>query len=169
VNRDALRVSGVRVCSYGMDTSYDDMLVNGFQCFLDNFDQFESCSFIAKYPTGRGVYCEKGPTHLSFPEYYQLVSRINHDAETHATWLVWCKLIDIAAPLCAEKVLHGSLEERRHYPFVENYCAVCGPASKASKCSQCQLISYCDRDHQRQDWPRHKKYCKKAFSPGCPL
>jgi hypothetical protein len=169
VNRDA-EVSSGRFYSYGTDTSYDEMLVNGFQCLLDNSEAFEGCSFTARFPTGKGVYCEKRATHTSFLEYYQAVSLFNsHDAQAHATWLVWCKLISIAAPLCAEKVLHGSLEERRHYPFLENYCAVCGLTKSVSRCSRCKLISYCDSDHQRQDWSRHKKCCKKAFAPGCPL
>jgi hypothetical protein len=169
VNR-AAEVSSGRVYSYGTNTSYDEMLLNGFQCLLDNFESFESVSFIARFPLGKGVYCEKRPTHTSFLEYYQTVSRFDsHDTQAHATWLVWCKLINIAAPLCAQKVLCGSLDERRHYPFVEKYCAICGPKVKASRCSRCQLISYCNTDHQRQDWPRHKKCCKKAFAPGCPL
>jgi hypothetical protein len=169
VNRDA-EVSSGRFYSYGTDTSYDEMMVKGFQCLLDNAEKFEGCSFPARFPVGKGSYCEKRPTHTSFREYYQAVSRFDsHDTHAHATWLVWCKLIDRAAPLCAQKVLHESLEERRHYPFVENYCAVCGPTTSVSRCSRCQLISYCDKDHQRQDWSRHKKCCKKAFAPGCPL
>jgi hypothetical protein len=169
VNRDA-EASGVRIYSYGTDTSYDEMSLNGFQCVLDNFKDFEGCSFIARFPIGKGVYCEKLPNHTSFLEHYQKISRFDsHDTQAHAAWLVWCKLINIAAPLCAQKVLNESLEERRHYPFVESYCAICGPTVKASRCSRCQLISYRNTDHQRQDWPRHKKCCKKAFAPGCPL
>jgi hypothetical protein len=169
VNRDAARVTGVRLYSYGTDTSYENMMLNGFRCLLDNFEDFEAVSFPAKFPYGHGVYCEKRK-HVSFREYYQHLSRLStHDTQAHATWLVWCKLIDMAAQCCVPKVHNGSLEKRRHYPFVENFCAICGPRSEVSKCSQCQLISYCGRDHQRQDWSRHKKYCKNAFAPGCPL
>lgn len=169
VNRDALRASGVAfTVRYGMDTSYDEMLVKGFQCLLDNCESFERFSFPARFPTGKGAYCEKRPTHISFREYYQAVSQFgSHDTHAHAPWLVWCQLIEIAAQLCAQ-IIGGSLEHR-HYPFLENYCAICGPSSKVSRCSQCQLISYCDRIHQKQDWHRHKKCCKKAFAPGCPL
>jgi hypothetical protein len=172
VNRDAARVSPhVRVYMFGMETSYDAMLVYGSQCLLDNFEDFERGSFPAKFPFRTGGYCEKCPTHVSFPEYYHHLSRVHtHNAQTHAVWLVWCKLIDKAAQWPAQRVFLGmNLEERRHNPFVENVCAICGPTSKASTCAQCQLISYCNRDHQRKDWPRHKKYCKKAFAPGCPL
>jgi hypothetical protein len=169
VNRDAARVSGARVYSFGAETSYMDMLVNGFRCLLDNYETFEGVSFPAKFPYGKGVYCEKRK-HVSFPEYYVHLSRLRtHESQAHAPWLVWCKLIDLAAQWVGQQVILGEMEERRHYPFVENHCAVVGPAIGVLKCSQCQLISYCHRDYQREDWPRHKKYCKKAFAPGCPL
>jgi hypothetical protein len=69
VNRDA-EVSSGRFYSYGTDTSYDEMLVNGLQCLLDNFEHFESCSFVARFPDGKGAYCEKRPT------YSYLLSRV---------------------------------------------------------------------------------------------
>lgn len=40
-------------------------------------------------------------------------------------------------------------------------CAVCGRSDdcKLSCCSVCQQTFYCSREHQRLDWPRHKKEC----------
>jgi hypothetical protein len=124
VNRDAARVTGVRLHSYCADTSYKDMMVNGFQCLLNNFERFEGASFPAKFPSGKGVFCEKRK-HVSFPEYYQHLSRSRtHDTQAHATWRVWCTLISMATQWCTQEVSIGALEERRHYPFVENYCSL---------------------------------------------
>ena len=30
---------------------------------------------------------------------------------------------------------------------------------KLSKCGRCQSITYCGRECQREDWPRHSQYC----------
>jgi MYND finger len=40
-------------------------------------------------------------------------------------------------------------------------CAVCG-APTTLTCGRCRGIYYCSRDHQRSDWPQHRKVCKVA-------
>ncbi|XP_043260854.1 SET domain-containing protein SmydA-8-like isoform X2 [Colletes gigas] len=43
----------------------------------------------------------------------------------------------------------------------EAACPICGAHSNAMlKCSGCKQQVYCGKDHQRQDWPRHKSVCK---------
>ena len=50
----------------------------------------------------------------------------------------------------------------------------CDKASKMSdsgsnrmmKCGRCSLVMYCSKEHQRLDWPRHKKECKKIKALG---
>lgn len=37
-------------------------------------------------------------------------------------------------------------------------CAVCETPC-ADACSGCQKVFYCDREHQKQDWKRHKREC----------
>lgn len=37
-------------------------------------------------------------------------------------------------------------------------CSVCGKAG-AQACSRCRMDFYCAREHQTQDWPRHRKGC----------
>ena len=36
-------------------------------------------------------------------------------------------------------------------------CAVCGKEGRA--CSRCHVDFYCDKEHQRKHWPRHKAGC----------
>ncbi|KAI0696336.1 hypothetical protein BC835DRAFT_1414308 [Cytidiella melzeri] len=38
-------------------------------------------------------------------------------------------------------------------------CVVCG-GDTASRCSQCQSVSYCGKECQRADWPSHKGMCR---------
>ncbi|KAH9925054.1 uncharacterized protein BXZ73DRAFT_50322 [Epithele typhae] len=38
-------------------------------------------------------------------------------------------------------------------------CYICG-APKASRCGQCQSVSYCSQECQRADWGEHKQTCK---------
>jgi len=41
----------------------------------------------------------------------------------------------------------------------EDVCTVCsGPAS--NRCSACKQVSYCSREHQKQDWRNHKYSCR---------
>lgn len=41
----------------------------------------------------------------------------------------------------------------------EDVCTVCsGPAS--NRCSACKQVSYCSREHQKQDWKNHKNSCR---------
>jgi len=39
-------------------------------------------------------------------------------------------------------------------------CAVCGVTVALRKCSGCQSIAYCSREHQLQHWKEHKADCK---------
>lgn len=40
-------------------------------------------------------------------------------------------------------------------------CALCGATdSKLFRCSQCKIVCYCSKDHQRQDWKKgHRSKC----------
>eukprot|EP01040_Poterioochromonas_malhamensis_P014463 gene14463-16008_t len=43
-------------------------------------------------------------------------------------------------------------------------CKVCGKAlafdgTALMQCSQCKNVHYCSKEHQKQDWKSHKKYC----------
>ena len=46
-------------------------------------------------------------------------------------------------------------------PKAEYPCAVCGEEAR-SRCSRCSGVRYCSREHQAQDWKRHKKVCRDA-------
>ena len=40
-------------------------------------------------------------------------------------------------------------------------CELCGEKAD-HRCSRCETAYYCCKNHQRKDWPRHKKICRKA-------
>ncbi|XP_075262200.1 uncharacterized protein LOC142353739 isoform X2 [Convolutriloba macropyga] len=39
-------------------------------------------------------------------------------------------------------------------------CPVCGGMKNLRKCSGCQRVSYCSKDHQKSDWKRHRVACE---------
>ena len=44
-------------------------------------------------------------------------------------------------------------------------CHVCGKSIHLKNCSQCKVIKYCSRDHQRIDWKKgHKKHCDPSLA-----
>jgi hypothetical protein len=43
-------------------------------------------------------------------------------------------------------------------------CAVCGVAC-TNQCASCHKVGYCSREHQKEDWKRHKKDCTKTSEP----
>ena len=44
--------------------------------------------------------------------------------------------------------------------FVDK-CKVCDGTMQLKLCAKCRSISYCSKEHQKLDWPNHKKQCKK--------
>ena len=50
------------------------------------------------------------------------------------------------------------------YQLGGNNCIVCG-AEATNFCASCRNAYYCSRDHQRIDWPNHKKVCTKPTAP----
>jgi hypothetical protein len=38
-------------------------------------------------------------------------------------------------------------------------CVVCGKQENLNRCKACKVAKYCCVDHQRQNWPEHKKAC----------
>ncbi|XP_027007958.1 egl nine homolog 1 isoform X1 [Tachysurus fulvidraco] len=42
------------------------------------------------------------------------------------------------------------------------YCELCGKMENLMKCGRCRSSFYCSKDHQKQDWKKHKQVCKKA-------
>jgi hypothetical protein len=43
---------------------------------------------------------------------------------------------------------------------MSNICEICSSPSNSS-CSNCKKVYYCGKEHQKQDWPLHKKSCNK--------
>lgn len=40
-------------------------------------------------------------------------------------------------------------------------CVVCGNKDNLLRCARCKTTYYCSKDHQLQDWKKHKGICKK--------
>lgn len=43
-------------------------------------------------------------------------------------------------------------------------CSVCGNRENLLRCGQCKTIFYCSKEHQKEDWKRHRLTCKKQSS-----
>jgi hypothetical protein len=41
----------------------------------------------------------------------------------------------------------------------EKPCVVCGKPGR--HCMSCKRVAYCGKEHQKQDWDKHKKVCKE--------
>ncbi|XP_033209945.1 uncharacterized protein LOC117168418 [Belonocnema kinseyi] len=58
---------------------------------------------------------------------------------------------------------------KRYYP---NHCQICqcidNEKSPLKRCSRCQLVSYCGKEHQAQDFKQHKDLCKALSKLGGP-
>ncbi|XP_051160817.1 uncharacterized protein LOC127281245 [Leptopilina boulardi] len=44
--------------------------------------------------------------------------------------------------------------------FFPNQCIICQSTTKLSRCTSCNMIQYCNKNHQVQHWPQHKAFCK---------
>ena len=52
----------------------------------------------------------------------------------------------------------GTIEQA----VVKRECGYCGKVSDSLKhCARCTKVSYCDRNCQQADWPRHRRVCKE--------
>ncbi|XP_066586936.1 egl nine homolog 1-like [Prorops nasuta] len=38
-------------------------------------------------------------------------------------------------------------------------CVICSTTDKLLRCGRCKSVFYCNKDHQRRDWKRHKEFC----------
>jgi len=43
-------------------------------------------------------------------------------------------------------------------------CVVCGKTEDLKKCAKCLVVFYCSKEHQTQDWKRHKLECQKDIN-----
>ncbi|OXU17828.1 hypothetical protein TSAR_010272 [Trichomalopsis sarcophagae] len=54
-------------------------------------------------------------------------------------------------------------DDLHNFFFYANTCHVCkssGNESPIRKCSNCKMISYCSKEHQKQHWLQHKNICR---------
>ncbi|XP_030052355.1 egl nine homolog 1 isoform X2 [Microcaecilia unicolor] len=46
------------------------------------------------------------------------------------------------------------------------YCELCGKMEDLLRCGRCRSSFYCSKEHQRQDWKKHKLVCRGAEQGG---
>ncbi|XP_053567090.1 egl nine homolog 1 [Bombina bombina] len=44
--------------------------------------------------------------------------------------------------------------------YDHQYCELCGKMENLLRCGRCRSSFYCSKEHQRQDWKKHKLVCK---------
>ncbi|XP_055002888.1 egl nine homolog 1 isoform X2 [Sorex araneus] len=47
-------------------------------------------------------------------------------------------------------------------PSERAYCELCGKMENLLRCSRCRSSFYCSKEHQRQDWKKHKLVCQSG-------
>lgn len=45
------------------------------------------------------------------------------------------------------------------------YCELCGKMENLLRCGRCRSSFYCCKEHQRQDWKKHKLVCQGGEAP----
>lgn len=48
------------------------------------------------------------------------------------------------------------------------YCELCGKMENLLRCGRCRSSFYCSKEHQRQDWKKHKLICRGSDGGGSP-
>ncbi|XP_043466799.1 uncharacterized protein LOC122501422 [Leptopilina heterotoma] len=51
-------------------------------------------------------------------------------------------------------------EKSHYYPNMCHICRCYGENVDLKRCGACNMISYCSKEHQKQDWPNHKQFCR---------
>ncbi|XP_016345280.1 egl nine homolog 1-like [Sinocyclocheilus anshuiensis] len=58
--------------------------------------------------------------------------------------------------------MEGNSRESERLERERQYCELCGEMENLMKCGRCRSSFYCSKEHQRQDWKKHKRVCKEA-------
>ncbi|XP_067287591.1 egl nine homolog 1b [Pseudorasbora parva] len=58
--------------------------------------------------------------------------------------------------------MEGNSKESDRLERERQYCELCGKMENLMKCGRCRSSFYCSKEHQRQDWKKHKRVCKEA-------
>uniref|UniRef100_A0A8C5SYJ9 MYND-type domain-containing protein n=1 Tax=Laticauda laticaudata TaxID=8630 RepID=A0A8C5SYJ9_LATLA len=56
----------------------------------------------------------------------------------------------------------GSASQERD----RQYCELCGKMENLLRCGRCRSSFYCSKEHQRQDWKKHKLICRGSDGDG---
>ncbi len=62
------------------------------------------------------------------------------------------------------KYIDEYIEAKNKIDYQKKYPERFTKPKKFKRCSRCKFIYYCNKECQINDWPRHKKFCKKKVS-----
>lgn len=66
------------------------------------------------------------------------------------------------APTEIEKSEDTGCWTMRRSQFYSQKCQIC-EVPTTTRCTACKRVAYCCRDHQTEDWSRHKRECREMF------
>ena len=78
--------------------------------------------------------------------------------ESTTSWIDRFQAKNITSIILPKK---DELQMKINRAFNKDCCHTCGKIVKCKKCARCKEVSYCSRECQKKDWPRHKKECCK--------
>lgn len=64
--------------------------------------------------------------------------------------------------------LAAHMEKKSDLERERQYCELCGKMENLLKCGRCRSSFYCSKEHQKQDWRKHKLSCREANKPQLP-
>ncbi len=64
-------------------------------------------------------------------------------------------------PIVGHDTIEKMKQEQRvlRHPVGKQCCSVCDSTKDLKLCGHCGKIYYCSPEHQKEDWPRHKRVC----------
>ena len=109
-------------------------------------------------------YCNRNCQRTDWPRHRSTCRDSDDERSVDPTQAVDCKVVTNTAELITRaagvSTQRGKTSDRE---VLKSGCGSCGKVSAGlKKCARCNRVSYCDRDCQRADWPRHRSTCRDS-------
>ncbi len=64
---------------------------------------------------------------------------------------------------CTPAMLAATVGNKDLSEYIDiRHCKVCNKTDNVLKCSRCEKVYYCGKEHQNANWEDHKKVCKSS-------